>query len=156
MNKKCEKCGKEFKASQPHFRLCPNCFSSNRSNLSDFLLKSYFDQENNLLKEVFIGVPDELASIFANSKPPLTTKQLRTFHQVILKARTKALLKGIKVARPILWKCKTDAAYQLKRRLIPLSFVRFLEHHIPLAEKDEEALDGFFQHFDNIVCYFPK
>ena len=159
MRKECEKCGKEFEATQPYFKLCPDCFSSSkhrRADISELLLKAYYNEGNNLLKEVFIGVPEELANIFANSRPPLTTKQLRDFYQKVLKARSKTLLRGINVARPILYECQRDAAYQLKRGVIPKGFTQFLEHHLTLAEKDEKMLEGFYKHFNSIVCYFPK
>lgn len=157
MKKNCEKCGKEFEPKQPHFRICPNCFkptSNDQAVLSNLLLKSYYDQQGNLLKEVFIGIPEKLAILFA--KDNLATKQLRDFFQVILRARNKALLQGINIAKPMIYECQRNATYQLKRRVIPVSFKKFLEHHLPLAELDEKSLDGFCQHMESIVAYFPK
>ncbi len=158
MKKKCEKCGREFEPKEPHFRFCPNCFSSTKSETSDlsgFLLKGYFDQGGQPLKEVYIGVPQKLAHIFFNSRPPLAIKQLREVHRKILKAKTRTLLKGIDPARSILYECQRDLEYQLKRNVIPESFVQFMKHHLALSEKDEKTLEGFFQHLDSIVCYFP-
>lgn len=157
MRKICEKCGKEFEPRQPHFRICPNCFkptSNNQAIQSNLLLKSYYDQQGNLLKEVFIGIPEKLAILF--SKDNLATKQLRDFFQVILKARNKALLQGINIAKPMIYECQRNATYQLKRGVIPVSFKKFLEHHLALAEVDEKSLDGFCQHMESIVAYFPK
>ena len=159
MKRKCEQCQKEFEPVQPHFRLCPDCFSSSwhkKDTLSELLLKSYYDLKNNLVKEVFIGVPESLARVFARSRPSLKSTQLRDFYQKILKARNKALLKDINAARPILYECQRDAAYQVNRGVIPESFSQFLEHHIALAEKDEQSLEGFYQHVNSLVCYFPK
>ncbi len=155
MKKRCEKCGKEFEARRPEFEICPHCYSSQkRSDISsELLLKSYYNEEGNLLKEVFIGIPEEIAKIFA--KDGLATKQLRDFHLKILKSRTKANLKGIRATRPILYECHRDVEYQLKRGIAPQSFVQFMKHHLALAEKDEKALEGFYQHLDSIVCYFP-
>lgn len=157
MKKKCEKCGKEFEARQPHFKYCSNCFSPQKHevNLSTaLLLKDYHDSKGNLLREVFIETPEKLAIIFA--KDNMATKQLRDFFQKILKARNKALLQGMDKAKPILYECRRDTVYQLKRGVIPSSFNSFLEHHLSLAEKDEKSLDGFCQHFESIVAYFPK
>lgn len=159
MRKKCENCRKEFEARQPHYRLCPDCFSSSKDreiNISELLLKSYYDQQGELLKEVYIGIPKKLALIFADSKPPLGSKQLRDFHSRILKARTKTNLKGINAARRILYECQRDVEYQLNRGIIPHTFAQFMEHHLILAEKDEKSLEGFYQHLDSIVCYFPS
>jgi len=118
------------------------------------LLKTYYDSNGNLLKEVFIGVPEELAVVFAREK--LTTKQLRDFFQTVLRARNTVRVYGIERARPILYKCKPHLVYQKKREKIPQSFLKFMEHHLELAEKDKKSLDGFYQHLDSIVCYFPK
>jgi CRISPR/Cas system CSM-associated protein Csm2 small subunit len=156
MRKKCEKCGKEFEPRQPHFRMCPNCYSPQKKFTlsSSLLLKAYFDSEGNFLKEVFIGTPEIIADILA--KDNLAIKQLRDFHQIILKARNKALLHGINTARSILYGCRRDIGYQLKRNVIPQSFSQFMEYHLELAEKNEEMLDGFLQHLESIVAYYPK
>lgn len=156
MKKRCEKCGREFEARRPDFKICPRCHSSQkRSDVpSELLLKYYYDEDENFLREVFLSIPEDLAKIFA--KDGLAAKQLRDFYQVILRARNKALLQGISVARPILFECQRNAAYQLKRGVIPQSFNHFLKHHLALAEKDEKSLDGFCQHLESIVAYFPK
>lgn len=158
MKKKCEKCGKDFEAKESQFKLCQSCFISsktNSANISNYLIKSYYDSEGNPLKEIYIGIPHVIANIFVNSKPSLTIKQLRDVHRQILKAKTKAILKGIESARHILYECQRDLEYQLKRKVIPDSFMDFMKHHLAIAEKDGKSLEGFFQHLDSIVCYFP-
>ena len=157
MKKKCEKCGNEFEASKPFHRNCPACYSPKSitpGNLSKLFLKAYHDQKGNLLQDIFIGVPKELATIFARDK--LATKQLREFYQKILRARNKAFINGIDTVKPILFACRRDAAYQLKRGIISRSFDQFLEHHLSLAGKDEKMLDGFCQHFESVIAYYPK
>jgi len=161
MKKKCEKCGKDFEPAQPHFKTCRNChLSQNRSlpttSINDLLLPSFHDSSGNLTKNVFIDIPAQLASIFANDNPNLASKQLRDFYNIILRARNKSILKGMVVVRPILWECQRNAEYQLKRNVIPQSFFKFLEHYIKLAEKDEKPLDGFCQHIQSIIAYYPK
>ena len=158
MKKKCERCGREFEPREPHHRFCPSCLSSAQRevpNITGLLLKTYYDQKGNILKDVYIDIPQRLANIFFNSRPSLAIKQLRDVHHKISDAKTKAILKGIDDARAILFKCQTDLEYQLKRNVIPESFVQFMKHHLSLAEKDEKSLEGFFQHLDSIVCYFP-
>jgi CRISPR/Cas system CSM-associated protein Csm2 small subunit len=158
MKKRCEKCGKEFEARQPHFRLCSSCIQPVKSESSlsaELLLQSYHDSKGNFLKEVYINTPPKLANILFNSKPSLGLKQLRDFHQRILKAKTKAMLRGIDAARFILYECRTDLEYQLKRGVVPETFGAFMRHHLALAEKDERSLEGFFKHLDSVVCYFP-
>lgn len=158
MKKRCERCGKEFEARDQHFRFCPSCFASPQgetANISGLLLKTYYDAKGHILKEIYIDYPQKLANTFFYSKPPLAIKQLRDVHRQILKAKTKAMLKGIEHARPILYKCQADLEYQLKRNVVPETFVHFMKHHLALAEKDEKSLDGFFNHLDSIVCYFP-
>ncbi len=158
MKKRCERCGREFEPREPHHRFCPNCLSSPQRevpNITGLLLKAYYDQKGHILKDIYIDCPQKLATIFFNSRPPLAIKQLRDVHRKILKAKTKALLKGIDSARSILYECQRDLEYQLKRNVIPESFVQFMKHHLALAEKDEKSLEGFFKHLDSMVCYFP-
>jgi CRISPR/Cas system CSM-associated protein Csm2 small subunit len=161
MKKKCEQCGKDFEPLQPHFKTCRSChFSQDRSSptapLNSLLLPSFYDSSGNLIKGVFIDTPTQLASIFANDNPNLASKQLRDFYNIILKARNKSILKGIDVVKPILWECQRNAEYQMKRNVIPRSFFKFLEHHIKLAETSEKTLDGFCQHIQSIIAYYPK
>ncbi len=161
MQKKCEICGKMFEAKQEYFKTCFECHSKEQSKskektslTQDLLLKIYFDEKGNLLKDIFIGVPVKIAELF--NKNGLKIKQLRDFYSIISGARTKALLKGIEIARPLLWQCVSKLEYQLKREIIPQSFVDFMKYHVELAQKDEKSLDAFYQHLDSIVCYFPK
>lgn len=154
MFKKCKRCGREFEPAQPKFVLCQDCFRSHQNLPENLLLKSYYDKDGNLLKEVFIGVPETLARVLHYDG--LKIKQLRDFYQKILGARTKAFLKGINAARSKLYECQRDGVYQLKRDVIPKSFSQFLEYHISLAEKGENMLEGFYQHFESVVAYYPR
>ena len=164
MQKKCEKCGKMFEAKQEYYKVCYECNIAKQSKnergekslLSDLLLKSYFYEKGNLVKEIFLDIPDKIAKKLYQDHPSLKMKQLRDFYSIISNARTSALLKGIDSVRSILWQCATKLEYQLKREIIPQSFVDFMRHHLKLAEKDEKHLDAFYQHLDSIVCYFPK
>lgn len=161
MKKKCEKCGKDFEATMSYYKVCNNCHmpqdkSVPESSINNLLLQSYHDASGNLIKEIFIDTPSQLAKIFANDKPNLASKQLREFYNIILRARNKSILKGVNVIMPILWECQRDAEYQLKRNVIPRSFYKFLEHHIRIAGKDEKTLDGFCQHIQSIIAYYPK
>lgn len=156
MLKKCENCSKEFEPRQPHFRLCPDCFSSSKQKPGDLpkecLLKSYYDREGNLLKEIFIGIPKTIAEAFSNGN--LANKQLYDFKKRVLKARTIARLRGIEKARPILYKCIPEVEYQFKRKVVPQSFKDFIKHNIPIAIEDKKQLEGFYEFFENIYMYF--
>lgn len=159
MKKKCEKCGNDFEALQPYHRICPNCHKNPKQANelpSDLLLSSYYDGDGQPLKDIFIGSPQKLAHFFANDKPPLAIKQLRNFHKIISKARKKAMLHGISSVRHILYKCSADIEYQHTRKVIPQSFYRFMKHHIEIAAQEQNMLEGFYQHLDCIVCYYPK
>src|SRR3989304_7383919 len=126
MEKKCEKCNKQFEARQPRHRLCPNCFFPTKRGIEDSLVSNYYDDQGNLLKKVIIDIPQNLANIF--EKDGLSIKQLRDFHAKILKARNKAALqKNMSVVKPILYKCQADVTYQLKRKAIPQGFAEFME-----------------------------
>lgn len=154
---RCGNCGKMFTPSKPYFRTCYSCHLKQQKQTSfpsDLLLQDYYDNNGNLVKEVFIGIPQQIADILA--KDGLKPTQLRDFYALISRARNKSVLKGIDCVRPILWECQKKSAYQAKRGIIRKSFVCFLEHHLSIAEKNEKNLEGFYQHFDSVVCYFPK
>ncbi len=133
MKRKCERCGKEFEARMDFHKLCPACFR-NPQKAKEFppelLLASYYDNEGQLVKDVFIGTPEKLALFFANDTPPLATKQLRNFNKIISKARKKAMLQGISSAKPMLYKCLADIEYQHNRKVVPQSFLTFMKHHL--------------------------
>lgn len=158
MIKKCRKCGRTFDAKKDIFDECYKCFTKKNAGgpsfSSNLLLITYYDESGNLLREVFIDKPKEIADKLAADG--LSTKQLRDFHLAILRARNKAILKGMQPIRPLLYECYRDIEYQLKRQMIPKSFAEFVQHHLKLAEVSEESLEGFFQHLDSIVCYFPS
>jgi len=159
MKKKCQKCGNEFEPVQAYYNVCPKCFSASKGrarSIKGLLLDSYYDEGGTLLKDVYIGVPEDIARVFASDRPTLATKQLRDFHSALLRARNKALIHGFSKAKPILWECQRNAEYQLKRGVIPLSFKQFLDHHLGLAEKSEGMLEGFCEHLTSILAYFPK
>ena len=159
MKKKCANCGNEFEPREDHHKYCPDCISSHsgkQSSLSGLLLQSYYDALGNELKEVYIGIPEKLANLFATSNPALATKQLRDFFSMISRARKKAIIqRKMDAVKPILYQCLTHLNYQLERNVVPESFYKFMEHHLLLAEKDPESLEGFYHHLDSIVCYFP-
>lgn len=160
-SRKCEICGKAFIPKQVHHKTCYHCFSSSGIKIitaclpAELLLTTYYKGDS-LLKEIFIDIPKKLSNIFVNSRPPLASKQLRDFYQAIYRARNTALLKGIEVARPLLYACQRDVEYQLKRDVIPESFCQFMKHHLKIAEKDEKTLSGFCEHLQSIIAYFPK
>ena len=160
MKKTCEKCGRTFEAYQSHHRLCTSCHGHGSARVepilpSELLLKSYYDSDLNLVKEVFIDVPEQLSKIFVNGRPALGRGQLRDFYMRIAKARNRSNLKGIASAKALLYKCQADLDYQLERGVVPKTFVDFMKHHLQMAEKDKTNLEGFYQHLDCIQCYFP-
>lgn len=76
----------------------PSTYSSpGRNDATVPLLEAYYDKDGNMIKEIFIGIPQKVAEIFF--RQGLAIKQLRDFHGAIAKARAKAMLKGIEAAR---------------------------------------------------------
>jgi len=156
MGKKCKICGQPFEPLQEHFELCPKCFRARGNKDSTFknlLLKTYFDENGNILEEIYIDIPQNIANIF--KKENLTIKQLRDFFQIVSRARIYGMIK-IERAREILYQCRTKLEYQKSRGKITNSFYEFMKHHLEIACKDKEHLEAFYQHFDSIVCYFPR
>ena len=160
MMKKCEKCGKTFEAKDPSFRTCYACHqvgqstqSISNTSIKPLLLDSYYDVNKQYKKEVFIDIPKRIAELFYEQ---IKVNQLRDFHQKILIIRNTAMRKGFEYAKTLLWKLPAEAEYQRKRTYVSQNFVEFINHHVRLAEQNESNLEGFFQHMDCIVSFFPK
>ncbi|OQX79253.1 MAG: type III-A CRISPR-associated protein Csm2 [Candidatus Omnitrophica bacterium 4484_70.1] len=157
MEKICKICGRKFEAKQEHFDICYECYTKQKQKqdkISALFIDEYFDAEGRLKKEIFIDIPEKIAHLL--SQDGLKINQLREFYQIISKAYREGIRKGLKEVLPILWKCKPQLEYQRKRDIVPQSFVDFMNHHLNLAQKDIKHLEAFFQHFDAVVCYFPK
>jgi CRISPR/Cas system CSM-associated protein Csm2 small subunit len=177
MKKRCQKCGQEFEPFEPYHTTCRECFRAQPKVMKSFdgpapqgrgaggapgpaldvlLLDGYFDNEGNLRREIYMDVPRQLANLFSGDNKPMGTKQLRDFHLKFLRARNRAFQRGIGEVRPDLYRIVTELNYQVKRGVVPKSFLTFVEHHTKLAEKDEQSLNAFFEHINSVVCYYPK
>lgn len=154
MKKKCKECGKGPAFELWHqFEVCHQC-SRSLKNFEKNLLQSYYDRNGNLIKEVYLETPEEIAKVFAKSK--LATKQLRDFFTKIRSALNTGYFKGMDKANPLLWKCSPDLEYQLGREIIPPSFYKFMKHHLSLAENNLNNLKGFFEHLQSVLAFFTK
>jgi CRISPR/Cas system CSM-associated protein Csm2 small subunit len=171
--KKCEKCGAQFEAREERHRTCPKCHrewmnagggggsataprfapAPAQKMPSELLLKQYYDGEGNVLKEVFIGPPQKIATMLEAGG--LSVVQLRNFFAMIGRAKNTAMLKGFKVSLKTLYQCNSQIEYQLKRDKIKSDFADFMRHHLELAQQSKENLEGFYDHLDSIVSYFP-
>jgi hypothetical protein len=159
----CEKCKKPFEAKKDYYRTCFKCSQASQGNviyldnINALLLKSYHDADGDLLREVFIGPPQKLADVFNQGKPRLSTKQLGEYFMKVQRAYKQAINdRDMGIARSMLWDIQPDLENQLKRGIIPVSFATFIKHHLALAEKSVNDLEGFYKHIYSIIRYYPK
>lgn len=165
---KCPQCGEMFIKEKPHFKVCKKCNFKNKDSLSNnsenseisyLLLKEYYDEEGNIKKEIFIGIPQKIAKIFEqeiipNTRKHLSNKQVRMFHSDIARIRGLLLRKKFSELRQHLMESLIKMEYQLKRDLVTKSFSEFYRHHINIALTSEKEFEGFYHHFDSVVSYF--
>lgn len=155
MDKKCEICGEK---TQEKFRFCKSCsISLPLKDLRESIeIDSYYDQFNKLKKEIFQDIPEKLAEIFKNGRPPLSYGMLRKFFEMIQRAWEKT--NDISQAKMELEKAKRFAEYQKNRNVIPLGFAGFFKKHINFilngsSGEIKNNLKGFLELMTSIVAY---
>lgn len=138
----------------------------------NYLAKGYFDQKNNLLKEIFIEWPESLTQSLRRAKPPATKNSLRAFYSMLRMAknqfdsqrRAKAMQERAQGdAKTQLLKLRTAAQYQSTRRVISTLCQRFLNKNIDLVLSKGEPFesfaanfDAFVEHFQAVIAYLPE
>lgn len=158
MRKTCESCGKEFEARDPRHKTCYDCFrassSVGRSEIP--LLSDYFDEKGNLTKDVFVETPKRIANILQHDR--VSMKSVRSFYNKILQARERTRLKDFNSAKPVLYELYSEIDDKLNRNVkgFPRSLAVFLRHHLSLAEKNENMLEGFYKHLRAVISYLPR
>jgi|GEM_PF-922153 len=160
----CEMCHKPFEQKKDYQKTCYQCHLKSKAtneapvvNIDALLLKVYHDAGGELVREVFIGPPQQLANTFDQGKPRLSTKQLGEYFMKVQRAYKQAINdRDMGMARTMLWDIQPDLENQIKRGIVPVSFATFFKHHLALAEKSEKSLEGFYKHIYSIIRYYPK
>ena len=138
----------------------------------NYLAKGYFDEKNNLLKEIFIEWPESLTQSLRRTRPPATKNSLRAFYSMLRMAknqfdsqrRDKAMRERAQgAAQTQLLKLRTAAQYQSTRRVISQLCQRFLDRNIDLVLSRGESFDSFaanfdafVEHFQAVIAYLPE
>jgi len=122
-----------------------------------YLKNGYFDSSGNILEDVIIQWPQDLAKAFHESRPQLKTTQLRKFFAEVRRQEVR-LASGIPFAtvRTEIQKLDSHTQNALKKNNVPFLFRNFMEQNIKLAAKDEKSFSAFKTHFECIVGYYPE
>lgn len=124
----------------------------------NYLKNGYFDEKGNILPEVIIEWPKDIATKLVNASPEMKSAQLRNFfgearhiESQLSAGQTFAALQG-----RILQLNSYAASAQTRGNAPPL-FKQFIEHNVRWAAQDKKSfLKGFIPHFECVVAYFPK
>lgn len=132
-------------------------FSQQISLPQGYLREGYFDKNGNILEEVIMQWPQQLAKVFHESRPQLKTAQLRRFFSEV-RHQEGRLASGISFAslKPEILKLDIYAANALKRHNAPPVFKNFIGQNVRLAKNDEKSFKAFVTHFECIVGYYPE
>jgi CRISPR type III-A-associated protein Csm2 len=134
----------------------PPSFGNQPSLPQGYLKDGYFDKNGNVLEEVVIQWPQQLAKSFFESRPQLKAAQLRKFFQEVRRQEGR-LASGIPFAsvKTEIQKLDSHAQNALKKNNAPVLFRNFIEQNVKLAAKDEKSFKAFVTHFECIVGYYP-
>lgn len=124
----------------------------------DYLRTGYFDGKGNILPEVVIDWPKDIAEKLANAKPEMKPSQLRNFFSEARHIEGQLSAgKDFESLRGRILQLDSYAASAQTRGNAPPLFKEFIEQNVKWAAKDEKSfVQGFIPHFESVVAYFPK
>jgi CRISPR/Cas system CSM-associated protein Csm2 small subunit len=134
----------------------PPSFGNLPSLPPGYLKDGYFDKNGNVLEEVIMQWPQNLAKALSESRPQLKYAQLRKFFQEVRRQESR-LESGIPFAtvKTEIQKLDSYAQNALKKNNAPALFRSFIEQNVKLAAKDQKSFKAFVIHFECIVGYYP-
>ena len=123
-----------------------------------YLARGYFDEKGNILSQVVIDWPKEIAQKLDAATPTMNVSQLRRFFTEVRHIEGQlAAGKNYDTLRGRILKLDVYAADARKKGGVPDLFKQFIEQNLVWATKTEkDFLSGFVPHFESIVAYFPK
>ncbi len=124
-----------------------------------YLQRGYFDDKGNLLPQVIQEWAKAVADGLSNSKPIMTTSQLRGafFSEVRRLEKKLNVTKDFDALRPELLKLSVYAADRKKKKKIPILFEEFINANLRWASRGEKDFrEGFVNHFECVVGYYPE
>jgi len=124
----------------------------------DYLKEGYFDGKGNILPEVIIDWPKDIAAKLARAKPEMKSAQLRNFFGEVRHIEGQLSAgKDFESLRGRILQLDSYAASAQTRGNAPPLFKEFIEQNVKWAAKDEKSfVEGFIPHFESVVAYFPK
>lgn len=124
-----------------------------------YLARGYFDEKGNPWPSVILEWPRDIADKLAQSRPQMTTAQLkgRFFAQVRRIEGKLDSLKDYDAVRQDVLKLEAFVEDAAKKNKVPDLFRQFIRANVKEAAKGErEFRRGFVNHFECVVAYFPE
>ena len=126
-------------------------------NLEQRLLLNSFYEGENLRREVFQDVPEQIALTF--DRAGMKSTSVRRFYNVVRMAYDKYRFspeRDFSVSRELIQSLDHLATYNQTREVTMPCFTKFIKHYIDLAEKSPENLRGFKLLFESVIGFMPK
>jgi len=124
----------------------------------DYLKNGYFDENGNVLPEVIIAWPRDIATKLANARPEMKSAQLRNFFGEARRIEGQLSAgQDFAALQSRILQLDAYAANAVKKDNAPSLFKQFIEHNVKWARRDQKSfIKGFIPHFECVVAYFPK
>ncbi len=122
----------------------------------NYLRTGYLDSRGNIRPELLTSEAQQVAAELSRGK--LKNAQLRRFFAKVrfIESRLNAGVPFEDLQAEIVALCPA-AADAVNREVAPRVFRTFIEKNVELAKRDERNFrKGLVQHFQSIVCYFPR
>ncbi|MFB3787119.1 MAG: type III-A CRISPR-associated protein Csm2 [bacterium] len=125
--------------------------------LAPHLLLNSFYEGDNLRREVFRDIPEQIAQIF--DQAGMKSTSVRRFYNVVRLAYDKYRFSADRefaASRELIQSLDHLATYNQTREVTKPCFTKFIKHYIELAEKSPENLRGFKLLFESVIGFMPK
>lgn len=123
-----------------------------------YLQKGYFDNKGNILPEVILDWPRDIARNLASSRPQMKTAQLRgRFFAEVRRLETRLeSVKDYDAIRSDVLKLSVYAEQGVNKGKVPSIFKQFIDANVKLATKGQKEFKAFVDHFECVVGFFPE
>ncbi len=123
-----------------------------------YLKSAYLDDRGWPRPDLLTVEAKQVAEELAYANPPLAYGQMRRFFGIVRFIESR--LAANEAFQDLRWRLaglRPLAADAVKRKVAPPIFQAFIDRNVELSLGDERSFKlGFVQHFQSVVCYFPR
>ncbi len=104
-------------------------------------------------RELLDTLAQEVAKLLGNRG--MKSGQMRSFFSALRRLELRLRLEPFAAIQGDLIELKGASVYRLRRELVPLEFVRFIELNVDVSVQDAKSFRyGFVRHFQSVLAYF--